>query len=187
MGKVRGFLEVAREKSEQRPATERVRDYQEFELPLAEPKLKGQASRCMDCGIPFCHQGCPLGNLIPEWNDHVYAGRWDEAAAALHATNNFPEVTSRVCPAPCEASCVLNLQGAPVSIKNVERAIAERIFESELKPVRAPLRSGRKVAVIGSGPAGMAAAQQLARRGHEVVVLEKADRLGGLLRYGIPD
>jgi len=188
MGKVRGFLEVEREKSESRPTVARLRDYREFVLPLAEPRLRDQASRCMDCGIPFCHDGCPLGNLIPDWNDHVYSGRPEAALRALHATNNFPEITGRVCPAPCEASCVLNLEKVPVTIKTIERAIVDRAFEAgELPPVMAPIKTGKRVAVVGSGPAGLATAQQLQRRGHEVTVLEKADRIGGLLRYGIPD
>src|SRR5262249_24419172 len=147
----------------------------------------------MDCGIPFCHSGCPLGNLIPEWNDLVSSGRFEEASTSLHSTNNFPEITGRVCPAPCEASCVLNLQsntgaGEPVTIKNIERTIADRSFEGGLiRPQIAPVRTGKSVAVIGSGPAGLAAGQELARRGHDVTVFERADRIGGLLRYGIPD
>ncbi len=201
MGKARGFLEIRKHKNDYRPVAERVRDFGEVELPMALAELRDQAARCMDCGVPFCHQGCPLGNLIPEWNDLVMQGRLAEAARSLHSTNNFPEITSRVCPAPCEASCVLNLEapdphapaqsvpgyGGPVSIKNVERAIADHVFASDLAPRPAEHRSGRRVAIVGSGPAGLAAAQQLARRGHEVTVFEKADRPGGLLRYGIPD
>jgi glutamate synthase (NADPH/NADH) small chain len=188
MGSPRGFLEIKREKNPQRPISERVRDYQEVELLMPEPKLRGQAARCMDCGIPFCHGGCPLGNLIPDWNELVHAGRWEEAIASLHSTNNFPEVTGRVCPAPCEASCVLNLENSPVTIKSIERAIADRAFEEGwVRPLPAAARTGWRVVVVGSGPAGLAAAQQLARRGHEVTVLEKSDRIGGLLRYGIPD
>jgi glutamate synthase (NADPH) small chain len=188
MGKVRGFLEIKRSKNDYRPIEERLHDWKEFELPVAEPVLREQAARCMDCGIPFCHDGCPLGNLIPDWNDLTMNGRLADASAALHATNNFPEFTGRVCPAPCEASCVLNLNNEPVTIKNVERHIADRSWEENLVvPKPAPLETGRKVAVVGSGPAGLAAAQELARRGHDVTVLEKADRIGGLLRYGIPD
>ena len=188
MGKIRGFLEIKREKNAYRPVSERVKDYREVELGMPEPRLREQAARCMDCGIPFCHTGCPLGNLIPDWNDLIYNGHWERALAALHSTNNFPEVTGRVCPAPCEASCVLNLEKNPVTIKSIERAIADRAIENGwIRPQPATSRTGRTVAVIGSGPAGLAAAQQLARKGHSVTVLEKADRIGGLLRYGIPD
>jgi len=188
VGKPRGFLEIPRSKGERRAVAERVRDFAEFELPLPEPVLRDQAARCMDCGIPFCHAGCPLGNLIPEWNDLAHAGRMAEASASLHATNNFPEVTGRVCPAPCEASCVLNIGEEPVTIKNIERAIADRALE-EAAPAPRPalVRTGKRIVVVGSGPAGLAAAQQLARKGHEVTVLERSDRIGGLLRYGIPD
>ncbi|MCU1281888.1 MAG: gltD [bacterium] len=188
MGKLRGFIEIERLKPSSRPIDERVGDWREFELPLSVDKLRDQGARCMDCGIPFCHDGCPLGNLIPDFNDHVYGGRWDAALRALHATNNFPEITGRVCPAPCEASCVLNLDQAPVTIKTIERSIIDRAFAAGALPAQpATYRTGKRVAVVGSGPAGLAAAQQLARSGHDVVVLEKDDRVGGLLRYGIPD
>jgi len=188
MGKIRGFLEIHRAKPGRRQVDERVRDYREFEHELPEAELRDQAARCMDCGIPYCHDGCPLGNLIPEWNDLIYNGRTAEAVASLHATNNFPEVTGRVCPAPCEASCVLNLEKEPVTIKTIERAIADAAFAADLiRPRRPPAPTGHRVAVVGSGPAGLAAAQELARRGHAVTVYEKSDRIGGLLRYGIPD
>jgi glutamate synthase (NADPH/NADH) small chain len=187
VGKPRAFLEIHRSKPGERPTGERVRDWHEFEELFPEAALKDQSARCMDCGIPFCHEGCPLANLIPEWNDLVSQGRMEEAAASLHATNNFPEITGRVCPAPCEASCVLNLTGEPVTIKAVERAIADLALVDGARPRRANVRTGKKVAVVGSGPAGMAAAQELARRGHQVILFEKDDRIGGLLRYGIPD
>ena len=188
MGKLRGFLEIERRDVSKRPAAERVKDWREFELPVPDDELRAQASRCMDCGIPFCHDGCPLGNLIPDFNDLFYKGRLEDGIAELHATNNFPEFTGRVCPAPCEASCVLNLEEHAVTIKNVERGTIDRAWEAGLvAPQPAAKRTGKKVAVVGSGPAGMAAAQQLARKGHDVTVLERDDRVGGLLRYGIPD
>ena len=188
MGKVTGFLEIAREESKKRPPEERIKDFREFEFLVPEPELRSQAARCMDCGIPYCHWGCPLGNLIPDFNDHVYREFPEAAVAALHSTNNFPEVTGRVCPAPCEPSCTLDLEQHPVTIKNIERAIADRGFERGLiRPEPPAVRTFKKVAVVGSGPAGLAAAQQLARRGHTVTVFEKDDRIGGLLRYGIPD
>jgi glutamate synthase (NADPH/NADH) small chain len=191
MGDPRGFLKVKRAKTADRPALERVGDYREITIEPSPEDLRAQASRCMDCGIPFCHQGCPLGNVIPEFNDLVWHGRFEDAARVLASTNNFPEVTGRVCPAPCEASCVLALEESPVTIKDVERAIALSVFESPdaptLAPVKASFRTGKRVAIVGSGPAGLAAAQQLARLGHDVVVFERDDRIGGLLRYGIPD
>jgi glutamate synthase (NADPH/NADH) small chain len=188
MGDPRGFLKVERAKEKDRPVEERIGDWREVGVAGSEGDVRAQASRCMDCGIPFCHSGCPLGNLIPEWNDLVYRGRHDEAAARLAATNNFPEVTGRVCPAPCEASCVLAIDGVPVTIKTVERTIADReLATSGFEARPAKRRTGRSVAVVGSGPAGLAAAQQLARAGHDVVVFERDDRIGGLLRYGIPD
>ena len=191
MADPRGFLKIERAKTKERPAAERVESYREFVVEPPVTELRAQASRCMDCGIPFCHQGCPLGNVIPEFNDLVYRGRMADAVRVLHSTNNFPEVTGRICPAPCEASCVLNIDNVPVTIKDVERTIARAALEEGvgggLLPVLAPLRTGKKVAIIGSGPAGLAAAQQLARAGHDVVVYERDDRLGGLLRYGIPD
>jgi glutamate synthase (NADPH/NADH) small chain len=188
MSKLRGFLEIAREETRKRPVSERLGDWKEFELPVPESELKPQAARCMDCGIPFCHWGCPLGNLIPDFNDHMYRDFLGQAVASLHATNNFPEFTGRVCPAPCEASCTLNLEEHPVTIKNIERSIADRGYAAGLiRPEPPAALTGQRVAVVGSGPAGLAAAQQLGRRGHAVTVFEKNDRFGGLLRYGIPD
>jgi glutamate synthase (NADPH) small chain len=182
------FLTEPRETAPRRPAAERINDWLEIYLPFPEPKLRAQASRCMDCGVPFCHNGCPLTNLIPDWNDLVYKGRWREAVRQLHATNNFPEFTGRICPAPCEASCVLGINAPAVTIKQIEKTIIDRAFdEGFIVPEPAARRTGKRVAVIGSGPAGLAAAQQLARAGHDVTVFEKADRIGGLLRYGIPN
>jgi glutamate synthase (NADPH/NADH) small chain len=187
MGKATGFLEYTREQAGRRPVTERINDWFEIYLPLPQDNLNKQAARCMDCGVPFCHQGCPLTNLIPDFNDLVYRGRWREAARQLHATNNFPEFTGRICPAPCEASCVLGITDPPVTIKQIEKTIIDRAFEEGyIKPEPPAIHSGKRVAVVGSGPAGLAAAQQLARAGHEVTVFEKNDRIGGLLRYGIP-
>jgi len=192
MGKPTGFLERSRETSKKRPIEERVHDYGEVETVMGDVTVAAQAGRCMDCGVPFCHGGCPLANLIPEWNDLVYRGHFDEAVERLHATNNFPELTGRLCPAPCEAACVLAIHDRAgssnaVTIKAVELHLAERARASGLAPERASSQSGKRVAIVGSGPAGLACAQQLARLGHEVVVFEKADRPGGLLRYGIPD
>jgi len=188
MGKTTGFMEYTREVAERRPAAERIKDWFEIYLPLPEPNLRTQAARCMDCGVPFCHNGCPLTNLIPDWNDFIYRGRWRDALRQLHTTNNFPEFTGRICPAPCEASCVLGINEPPVTIKQIERAIVDRGFEEGfIRPEPAAVKSGKKVAIVGSGPAGLAAAQQLARAGHAVTVFEKNDRIGGLLRYGIPN
>ena len=189
MGKPAGFQEHARQEPPHRAVGERVGDHREVELPLPLEELLSQAARCMDCGVPFCHgAGCPLANRIPEFNDLVYNGRWEEACRVLHATNNFPEITGRVCPALCEAACTLNLAGEPVLVRHIEVQIAERGFgEGWIRPEPAPRKTGRRVAVVGSGPAVLAAAQQLARAGHEVVVFEKDHRPGGLLRYGIPD
>ncbi len=188
MGKVTGFLEYPRQLPERRPPAERVKDWLEIYRPFGEPSLKAQAARCMDCGVPFCHSGCPLTNLIPDWNDMVYQGRWRDAVRQLHATNNFPEFTGRICPAPCEASCVLGINEPPVTIKQLEKSIIDRAFEAGfIQPEPAGQRTGKRVAVVGSGPSGLAAAQQLARAGHDVTVFEKNDRIGGLLRYGIPN
>ncbi|MGC8793357.1 MAG: glutamate synthase subunit beta [Bryobacteraceae bacterium] len=188
MGKPTGFLEYSRETPERRPVAERVRDFFEIELPLPEERVRTQAARCMDCGVPFCHTGCPLENFIPDWNDLAWHGRWPEAWRLLQATNNFPEITGRICPAPCEASCVLGINQPPVTIKQIEKIIAERAWrEHWVRPHPPATRTGKRVAVVGSGPAGLAAAQQLNRAGHLVTVFEKADRIGGLLRYGIPD
>jgi glutamate synthase (NADPH/NADH) small chain len=188
MGKVTGFIEVRRRKPAYRPVQERVRDWNEVTVASPESHMREQGSRCMDCGIPFCHQGCPLGNLIPDWNDLVYHQRWERASERLHATNNFPEITGRLCPAPCEGACVLGINDDPVTIKGIELAIVERAFdESWIQPIPTAVRTGRRVAVIGSGPAGLAAADQLNRAGHHVTVFERSDRIGGLLRYGIPE
>ncbi len=188
MGKITGFIEFKREAPKRRPVAERVHDWQEVYLPFEADKLQKQGARCMDCGIPFCHQGCPLGNLIPDWNDLVYRDRWREAIDRLHATNNFPEWTGRLCPAPCEGSCVLGINDDPVTIKQVEVGIIEHAFDEGWVTAESPaIRTGKKVAVVGSGPAGLAAAEQLNRAGHLVTVFEKADRVGGLLRYGIPE
>jgi len=187
MGKITGFLEIQRKKPPTRPVPDRIRDWREVYLPYEESALREQTARCMDCGIPFCHQGCPLGNLIPDWNDFVYRDRWAAAIDRLHATNNFPEFTGRLCPAPCEGSCVLGINDQPVTIKAAEAAIIERAFDEGWVVARPPAaRTGKRVAVVGSGPAGLAVADQLNRAGHWVTVYERADRIGGLLRYGIP-
>lgn len=188
MGKMTGFIEFGREVKKKLPVEERIKNYKEFEIPLSEELLKQQGARCMDCGVPFCHWACPLGNNIPDWNDMVFNGRWRDAIESLHETNNFPDFTGKVCPAPCESSCTLGINTDPVAIKQNEAAIIERAFEEGwVKPQPPEKRSGKKVAVIGSGPAGLAAAQQLNRAGHEVTLFERADRFGGLLMYGIPD
>ncbi|MBL7256640.1 glutamate synthase subunit beta [Paractinoplanes lichenicola] len=183
-----GFLRYERQLPKRRPVPVRIQDWREVYPPAGEELIRDQATRCMDCGIPFCHEGCPLGNRIPDWNDLVRTGAWESAAEALHATNNFPEFTGRLCPAPCEAACVLGIADDPVTIKQVEVEIANHAFDlGYVRPQPAPAATGKKVAVVGSGPAGLAAAQQLARAGHAVTVYERDDRIGGLLRYGIPD
>ncbi len=188
MGKTTGFMDYSRELAPRRPVLERVNDWFEIYQDFPEEQLRQQGARCMDCGVPFCQTGCPVSNLIPDWNDLVYRGRWKDAVRQLHATNNFPEFTGRICPAPCEASCVLGITSPPVAIKQNEKNIVERAFlEGWIRPEPPKVRTGKKVAVVGSGPAGLAAAQQLCRAGHAVTVYEKADRIGGLLRYGIPE
>src|SRR6478736_5688160 len=188
MGKITGFLEIERELPARRPVAERLHDWRELEGKHPEDKLQKQAARCMDCGIPFCHKGCPPGNIIPDWNDLVYRGQWQEALQRLLATNNFPEFTGRICPAPCEGSCVLGINADAVTIKNIEVTIIDRAFNEGLIRARRPkVRTGKAVAVVGSGPAGLAAAAQLNQAGHWVTVFERADRIGGLLRYGIPE
>ena len=193
MGKVTGFLELDRQDRKYRPAADRIRNYKEFVIPLPEQTLKDQAGRCMDCGIPFCHdvkglKGCPVNNQIPDWNDLVYRGDWEKASLDLHSTNNFPEFTGRICPAPCEASCTLNIIDNPVTIKSIECAIVDKAWENNwISPKYPETLTGKKIAVVGSGPAGLAASQQLVRSGHEVHLFEKNEKFGGLLRYGIPD
>ena len=188
MGNITGFLEIGRRDRRYRPASDRIRNYREFFVPLSQEGCKDQAARCMDCGIPYCHTGCPVNNQIPDWNDLVYRGDWAEACRNLHSTNNFPEFTGRVCPAPCEASCTLNIIDSPVTIKTIECAIVDRGWrEGWIQPEPSAAKTGKKVAIVGSGPAGMACAQQLARTGHDVHLYEKHDKIGGLLRYGIPD
>src|SRR5271157_591847 len=188
MGKITGFLEYERNDRHYQPVEERIRHWREFVLPMPEEDNKTQAARCMDCGIPYCHTGCPVNNQIPDWNDLVYLGDWKEAARNLHSTNNFPEVTGRVCPAPCEAACTLNLEDTPVTIKTIECAIVDKAFaEGWVGPEPPTHKTGKTVAIVGSGPAGLACAQQLARAGHDVHVFEKHAKAGGLMRYGIPD
>jgi len=188
MGKPTGFLEFERQAESYEPKEQRLKHYREFVDHLSDAQAKTQGARCMDCGIPFCNNGCPVNNIIPDWNDLVYKGKWREAIDVLHSTNNFPEFTGRICPAPCEAACTLGINADPVGIKSIERAIIDKAGESGwVVPQPAAVETGKKVAVVGSGPAGLAAAQQLARAGHDVTVFEKNDRIGGLLRYGIPD
>ena len=188
MGKPTGFLEFPRIDRSYEPVADRILHYREFVIPLTEEQLRTQGGRCMDCGIPFCHNGCPVNNLIPDWNDHVWRGDWQAAIESLHSTNNFPEFTGRICPAPCEAACTLNIEDTPITIKTLEYSIVERAWEEGwVKPQAPSVRSGKRIAVVGSGPSGLACAQQLARAGHVVTVFEKQDRIGGLLRYGIPD
>ncbi|MCK5716985.1 MAG: glutamate synthase subunit beta [Thiomargarita sp.] len=188
MGKTTGFMEFTRQERAYSPASVRIQHYQEFITPLTDSQLNQQGARCMDCGIPYCHNACPINNIIPDWNDLVYQGNWRKALSVLHATNNFPEFTGRICPAPCEAACTLNLNHQPVTIKTIECAIIEHAWENNwIQPIIPKHRSEKRIAIIGSGPAGLACAQQLARKGHEVIVYEKNNRIGGLLRYGIPN
>jgi glutamate synthase (NADPH/NADH) small chain len=188
MGQIDGFMKFDREMPKSRDKKERIKDYKEVYVPLDKEKVKQQASRCMDCGVPFCHNGCPLGNNIPDFNDAVYQGKWEDAIRILSSTNNFPEFTGRICPAPCEASCVLSINNKPVTIEYIEKTIAEQAFEKGYIKASPPkIRTGKRIAVIGSGPAGLAAAAQLNKAGHWVTVFERSDRIGGLLRYGIPD
>ena len=188
MGKATGFMELDRVERDYEPVEERIKHFKEFLIPLDSSEVSKQGARCMDCGIPYCHQGCPVNNLIPDWNDMVYNNRWKEALDLLHSTNNFPEFTGRICPAPCEASCTLNITDNPVAIKTIECSVVDRGWEEGwIKPQISIKKTNKKVAVIGSGPSGLACAQQLARAGHDVVVFEKNERIGGLLRIGIPD
>ncbi|NTV12171.1 MAG: glutamate synthase subunit beta, partial [Zoogloea sp.] len=188
MGKPTGFMEYQRLTEAALPVEERTKNYKEFVIHLSDEEAAVQGARCMDCGIPFCNNGCPVNNIIPDWNDLVYRGKWREAIAVLHSTNNFPDFTGRICPAPCEAACTLNINSEAVGIKSIEHAIIDKAWaEDWIKPQVPAVKTGKKIAVVGSGPAGMAAAQQLARVGHDVTVFEKSSRIGGLLRYGIPD
>ncbi len=188
MGKVTGFLEYKRVDESYDAVEKRLKNYKEFTIPLDEKTIKSQGARCMDCGIPFCHSGCPLGNLIPDFNDNVYSGNWEKAAKILHSTNNFPEFTGRLCPAPCEQACVLGINEDPVSIENIEKNIVEIAFDKGwIKPQKPKFRTGKTIGIVGSGPSGLAAAQQLNRAGHSVTVFERDSKIGGLLRYGIPD
>src|SRR5512132_1862659 len=188
MGKVTGFMELSRIQEVALPTSERVKSFREFIMTLADDAASKQGARCMDCGIPFCQTGCPINNIIPDWNDLVYRHQWKDALDVLHSTNNFPEFTGRICPAPCEAACTLNINSDPVGIKSIEHFIIDKGYENGWVVPRPPTRkTGKRVAVVGSGPAGMACSQQLARAGHDVVLFEKNDRIGGLLRYGIPD
>src|SRR5690606_29698207 len=188
MGQIDGFMKYKREMPKSRDPKERLKDYKEIYVPLDKEKVKENAARCMDCGVPFCHNGCPLGNNIPDFNDAVYQGRWEEAIRILSSTNNFPDFTGRICPAPCEASCVLSINNDPVTIEYIEKTVSETAFEKGyIKPTPPKARTGKRIAVIGSGPAGLAAAAQLNKAGHWVSVFERSDRVGGLLRYGIPD
>ena len=188
MGKITGFMEIERRDRPYAPVAERIKVYREFVRPLAEGEMSQQGARCMDCGIPFCQTGCPVNNIIPDWNDLVYRGHWQDALEVLHSTNNFPEFTGRVCPAPCEAACTLNINDDPVTITSIEQAIIDKGWaEGWVKPQVPHRKTGKKVAVVGSGPAGLACAQQLARAGHDVHLYEKNAKIGGLMRYGIPD
>ena len=188
MGKITGFLEFDREDRHYEPAADRLQHFREFVIPLGDETTRKQASRCMDCGVPYCHTGCPVNNQIPDWNDLVYRGDWLKALKNLHSTNNFPEFTGRICPAPCEAACTLNIRDTPVTIKTIECAIVDKGWEEGwVKPQINPRKTGKKIAIVGSGPSGLACAQQLARAGHDVHLYEKNAKAGGLLRYGIPD
>ena len=188
MGKITGFMEFQRQEESYLAPEARLKNYKEFVIHLSHDQAKVQGARCMDCGIPFCNSGCPVNNIIPDWNDLVYRGHYREALNVLHSTNNFPEFTGRICPAPCESACTLGINEAPVGIKSIEHKIIDEGWEHGwVVPQISDVKTGKKVAIVGSGPAGLAAAQQLARVGHDVTVFEKADRIGGLLRYGIPD